>query len=299
MALIAVMNNCAEPSASIRKSTDVVRLCGLCAFNTLNKSSYWKNAPLTEFRRCTAQGALWTSEVLFGATPDCCVWEPLHLLTRCVSNWLTYIHAPLSASAGEDLIELIERYCKDFNITSGLTIKTVIIILIKPHYKISLTLSLQMKLFFNSTAVDEICSFLSDLGVSDGMPEVEITARVLDDLGWFWAFIHSKDAKVDDIVADFTAHRTSLLLALAQTDIVFAPSWHYLTNHLWEDFVNWGPLYFLLGEGSEASHARDGRLKQLMLKGREADTDTWNSWSLLLRNLLSLHSLMRSGILSR
>lgn len=130
------------------------------------------------------------------------------------------------------------------------------------------------------------------------VPLSTIVTDVFTSLRFFWSFIHMKDVP-QCVIVQFNPMRELLLLALAKTDIVFANCWHYLSNHLLEDFENWGPMFFLLGEGNEASHALHNRMKVTTLKERQSENDAWNTWSVIMRNFAALRSLVRGNIFNR
>lgn len=132
----------------------------------------------------------------------------------------------------------------------------------------------------------------------DGQPHAEVSVRVLDALSWFWSWTHRRVREQDD-EAGYRAAQAKLLSALSEMSMTFQVCLHYLTNHLWEDYVEYGPLFFLTGEAGEASHARDNRMKWPTLRGREYSGDSWNTWACMLRNLLAIHSLRVAGTLSR
>ena len=92
MSLLPVMNNCNQPSASLKNRKEVQRICGLCHFSTSHKAGFWKRNPRAEFPRVTAESSIWADFVhLFGALPSCIVWEPLHTHTLAVSPTLSCI----------------------------------------------------------------------------------------------------------------------------------------------------------------------------------------------------------------
>ena len=164
------------------------------------------------------------------------------------------------------------------------------------HY-LTLTLSHQTKEFYERGGPAAVADIVRKYSLTE-VP-ADGTVNVFSALVFFWEFIHRSELATPDHLLQFANKRNQLLLALAQTNIAITPAIHYLTNHLIEDYNTWGPLFFLLGEGSEAAHARDNRMKAPTLKGRESDHDAWNTWALLLRNLCALRSLIRSGIANR
>ena len=122
--------------------------------------------------------------------------------------------------------------------------------------------------------------------------------RVFRSVNWFWEFIHKTKATAGD-AGVYEFHRFQFLDALSQTDITFVPCFHYMTNHLWEDFLNFGPMYFQIGEGTEASHARDNRMRRPTLKGRISENDSWTTWACMMRNYLALQAMVRGKIFDR
>lgn len=286
MSLLPVMNNCARPNAHLTASLDCQRLCGLCTFSNWEKCGLWRSKPLTEFHRLTTS-SLWGDQHLFAATPDCCFWEPLHCNTRCLSNWFGYICIHLSASLREQVHDLLENLCKSFVLESGFTIKQVCLLSLLSLFSHS-HLS-QAKAFYTAGGVEKVATILDD------GPLAEISVSVIQSLLWFFDFVHWRSSH-ENFEHEYNSTRGRLLGALAQTDIALSICWHYLTNHTAEDYRNWGPLFFLLGEGSEASHARDNRAKWPQLRGREAGCDVRNTWAVIMRNHAALRALQREGI---
>ena len=120
-------------------------------------------------------------------------------------------------------------------------------------------------MFYYGNDMDKIEEFLMDcinanINVdSHAQTLIMCIADTFHSLCWFWSFIHKETAMDDEAVYKF--HRGCLLDTLCEMSVVMNSSWHNFTNHLIEDFKNWDPLYFLLGEGSEASHTRDNHMK--------------------------------------
>lgn len=125
-ALQTVMNNCAPPNASLTTSVESSRLCGLCSFTTDYKSAFWKTSPLRLWTRCHAGHSLWEGNHLFNATPDECVWEPLHCHCRVLSHYISYIIESVNSTASTALTEMLDNLVTNgFSEESGFTIKTV------------------------------------------------------------------------------------------------------------------------------------------------------------------------------
>lgn len=123
ISLIAVMNNCAQPNATVSRGGDQP-LCGLCHFTTVHKAGFWKLNAHEKFNRYTADSAIWgLRQHLFGATPETCVWEPLHCHTRCLDNVIHFFHR--SAPSKGRFEELMGRFHPGWKETTSLTIKTV------------------------------------------------------------------------------------------------------------------------------------------------------------------------------
>ena len=131
-----------------------------------------------------------------------------------------------------------------------------------------------------------------------GTPHAEMVTNVLDAMEWFWGFIHNKEIRDDD-AREYQRARSQLLDGLSKTDIIFVGCLHYLTNHLWEDYLEYGAMYFLLGEAPEASHARDNRMKWPTLKGRISEYDAKNTWNCMMTNLCAIHSMILHGVFDR
>ena len=59
-------------------------------------------------------------------------------------------------------------------------------------------------------------------------------------------------------ISTFKQWRDEFLTAWSWTgESVLSPAMHYITNHLWEDFTEWGCMQKFLEEAGEASQARD------------------------------------------
>lgn len=156
-----------------------------------------------------------------------------------------------------------------------------------------------MKEFYAKDGVNKLLELLHADSVSAAdTAHAAMAAQALASLEWFWAFIHQDRIQVGDETV-FEYQRSRLLNALSETNITFVLCFHYLTNHLIEDYHNFGPLYFLIGEGAEAAHAAHNRMRRPTLRGRQTESDTWNSFACMLRNLLALHNLVSRGLLAR
>jgi hypothetical protein len=134
-------------------------------------------------------------------------------------------------------------------------------------------------------------------GVVHNTTSTRLIALLFNSLSWFFGFVHAKDqGEVDP--TQYEQARSVLLgcMAAVQADLTMAL--HYLTNHMWEDFLNWGPLYFLLCEAYEASHARDRGVSAATCRGAEGASHTWNSWAVMLRNNCAKLFLTRNGTLA-
>ena len=80
------------------------------------------------------------------------------------------------------------------------------------------------------------------------------TTAALCTLGWFWRFSLWTEQE-DGAEEAYETARTTLLSALNVLNSKMMPALHYLTNHLFKDYINYGPLWHLMEEGAEAVHA--------------------------------------------
>ncbi len=118
--------------------------------------------------------------------------------------------------------------------------------------------------------------------------------HTLDALRWFNEFIHAKEVS-EDVIDQYHAARRTLLGFMATCSFKLNPSLHYLTNHLWEDFLNYGPLYNLLEESAEAAHRVAEHLSLNTTRGRSSDNDRMNSWHIFMRRQLAAAELTAAG----
>ena len=71
VAQLAVLNNCAVPSAQVCKDGRDPIVCGLCGFRVSCKCGEWREDPLHVWRRISDVHPLWSQHPhLFGATPS-------------------------------------------------------------------------------------------------------------------------------------------------------------------------------------------------------------------------------------
>jgi len=134
------------------------------------------------------------------------------------------------------------------------------------------------------------CAVSADAWVSSSGPELFRALR------YFWDFIHSDVA--DRSRATYEQFRGMFLTTwLRSANDLLTPAMHYMTNHLYEDYLNWGDPKLLVGEAGEAAHARDNRLKWGTLRGRrQTKYDAYNTWAILLRNCYAAHQLFAERV---
>eukprot|EP00727_Mastigamoeba_balamuthi_P010779 m51a1_g6323 hypothetical protein (96) ;mRNA; f:364961-365346 len=73
------------------------------------------------------------------------------------------------------------------------------------------------------------------------------------------------------------------------------PAVHYMTNHLWEDYVRYGPMYFLVQEGSEGTNPGERNTwESLLIKLAAAVDLTAGGYTARLRSTsqLTLHAAL-------
>ena len=135
----------------------------------------------------------------------------------------------------------------------------------------------------------------------DGEPQPLTTlfAGLLEAFADMWVWVHL--LTVDPLYLDdnYTNWRQLVLDFYCWHEFRCPPCIHYLTNHMVEDYLRFGPLGSLICEGYEAAHARDNRRKGPTTRGRLSTNDRWNTWAIMCRNLMAEVSLVNSGILER
>ena len=125
--------------------------------------------------------------------------------------------------------------------------------------------------------------------LADGRMLLDVMRPLFDNLRHLWGFLRMSTVTW----TSFKAWRDAFLLAwLATGESTLRPAFHYLTNHLWEDFIRWGCLYAFLGEAGEAAHARDNRMSAPTVRGRPLQPkDPYNTWCVLIRNFYAMMAL--------
>lgn len=139
-------------------------------------------------------------------------------------------------------------------------------------------------------------------GPSGGsLPLAEVGHRLFAELRYFWEFLHDPDPITPEGEALFRAHRATFIQSWrCLPDVVFPNSLHYTCDHLIEDRRKYKSLIVFIGEGTEAAHARDGKLKGATLRGREKQAhDRFNTWELMIRNFAAGKEMIRQGVLDR
>ena len=118
----------------------------------------------------------------------------------------------------------------------------------------------------------------------------------MNSLQWYWGLIHLRSPVPGGISERHQRARQQLLWGFAFLQLKMTPAAHYLTNHLFEDYERFVPLFFLMCEGGEASHARDKRRKNPTCRSRISRHDALNTWGYLLRNFYALKTMMMFGL---
>ena len=162
-----------------------------------------------------------------------------------------------------------------------------------------------MKEFFNGNIGESIATWLD--GTFTEAPSIKIPqeigpaavstlpaacATALRSLNWFWRFSCWKTREID-AEQQYEEARTSLLSSLCAMKIRMTPALHYITNHLWEDYINYGPLWHLMEDGAEAVHSVHNQFCKVSTRGRrQCYKDKHNAWGYLLCNLAAAVSLV-------
>lgn len=84
-------------------------------------------------------------------------------------------------------------------------------------------------------------------------------------LRWFWTFVTSKEP-IANAWDKFWTARTHYIQMCRAVQLKLIGCQHYITNHLYEDYTTWGPLWYLMCEGSEANHAISKRYSKYTCK---------------------------------
>lgn len=130
------------------------------------------------------------------------------------------------------------------------------------------------------------------------LPLATVGIAILDAMSFFWSFIHDRAPPTAETNQAYVAHRRLFLDAWATIPgSILPPCLHYITNHLFEDRQFWESLFWFIGEATEASHARDNRMKKGTLRGRVSANDKWSTWAIMLRNFCALKDLQRQGVI--
>jgi len=126
----------------------------------------------------------------------------------------------------------------------------------------------------------------------------EVVRMGISALHWFFEFGGRKEIKGNEEEMYIHARRHYLnMIYVTQKRLI--PCQHYITNHLIEDWRNYGPLGFLLCEGSEACHSQDRHWSRFTMNGMPRRRGGKNSWNSVLTNRCCLLSLCRSGVIDR
>jgi len=126
---------------------------------------------------------------------------------------------------------------------------------------------------------------------------VRSLSALLANLAFFWDWLHDQHHPSYD---QYKAIRNLLLHHFHNVGFSsITPCIHYLTNHVWEDYLEWGSLKMLVGEAGEASHARDNHRKWCTCRCRRSGTDRWNTYAVILRNFWVAKELERQGVRDR
>jgi len=128
MSLLPIMHNTADPQARVTVNGVNPVICGLCGFSGSDKVHGWKLDVTKVWNRLSPDSPLWANFVhLFGATPEMCVWEPLHCHTRVLDtfvHWLVHQNAGGRMKEGMHIIKVIIK--RKYIPTTSFTIKEVI-----------------------------------------------------------------------------------------------------------------------------------------------------------------------------
>ena len=63
------------------------------------------------------------------------------------------------------------------------------------------------------------------------------------------------------------------------------PAFHYLTNHFLEDYILYGPIYFLIEEGAESIHFVHRRFALHSTRGKPiSGKEKHNTWENILKS---------------
>ena len=271
--LSAMLGNCAAPNARPTPWLPDRVICGWCRFTTYDKKLWWKSQrPLDLWPRSAPE--LWN--LLLHPWPvetsADVVWGPLHVWNR----WFCKI------------LELLVTATDDGWPGAPQLQNLVAATIPKWAPNVPLQIKKSKDLMKNDFTIVAAALFVSfdDQIMPDpvgGQPSGISVRKVANDLlatnQFFYDFIHSK------IMVDherFTAQRLRALTALKLLKAVQTPAVHYILNHLIEDQQNFGPLFYLLDEMSEAAHARDRSLRAPCARGAATDDSKRNSWNTLL-----------------
>jgi hypothetical protein len=116
-------------------------------------------------------------------------------------------------------------------------------------------------------------------------------------LHWFWELANLEQP--EDLAGEYRAMRAKfmhLLPILLVEHRKLPPCFHYLTNHAFQDYLRWGPLYYLQCESGEASHVRDKRRAGPSGRGASSNASfTKNTWETLLNNHYAFANLIWQG----
>ena len=132
-----------------------------------------------------------------------------------------------------------------------------------------------------------------------GIPMTAAAAMRLVFIGlqWLWVFVHKPKLEPVDL-STFDHHRDNLIGVFSALEWIQNVSAHYVFWHMMEDVHTWGPLYWLLEEGPEASHQYAHRMGINSTRGRHVVTEK-NSWEILCRRTAAAASLTATGAASQ
>lgn len=129
---------------------------------------------------------------------------------------------------------------------------------------------------------------------ADTADTVRHLSEIIRQLRWFWEWQHDH---LRPSYNEYLVVRNELLHSFASLGVTrMPPCFHYLTNHVWEDYINWFSSKMLIGEAGEASHARDNARKAGTCRGRSSNSDAFNTWSIIIRNFYAAKELERTGV---
>jgi len=119
--------------------------------------------------------------------------------------------------------------------------------------------------------------------------------NVFHGLRWFWTFYNLQNPE-QGLAEGFWNARWHILALFDALEFNQNPAPHYLLNHSWEDYVRWGPLWFLNEESGESIHAVHNKLSKAGTNGRDSVSDKYNTWSSILRAQAASTEIAARGI---